>query len=274
MGHPDFVPSTRETTWRAGRFWWDCSRPNDAIVHPLRALIFDLGALTDLECDGHRVVFNAAFAAHGLPIHWTVARYRQLLALRDERQRVLAELRKRCVGTECDVLTELLADEICATKAIMFEEIILDAGLTPRPGLIDTIMDAFAAGVPVTVVTSGRRSWAEPLIRQLAGEGLVESIITADDVLSSQPAGAFRHALDELGLTPHDALAITGSVAGLRAASTAGLATVLIDADGCGADASKAVAVRADYDGIDPLRISTCQRLHARWWTSHAPTAA
>ncbi|MGW9181651.1 hypothetical protein ACWGPE_18960, partial [Agromyces sp. NPDC055658] len=84
-------------------------------------MVFDLDALSDLDLEGHRVVFNAAFAAHGLPIQWSVGRYQQLLALHDERQRVTAELRKRCVGTECDVLTEVLADEICMTKDMMFD---------------------------------------------------------------------------------------------------------------------------------------------------------
>ena len=77
VGHPDGVPTTQEKSWRAGRFWWDWSRPSTASVSPLRAVIFDLDALADIESDGHRVVFNAAFAAHGLDISWTVERYRQ-----------------------------------------------------------------------------------------------------------------------------------------------------------------------------------------------------
>ena len=68
-------------------------------MYPLRAVIFDLDALTDIEFDGHRVAFNAAFAAHGLDVEWSVGRYRQLLALGDERQRVRAELRKRGIAS-------------------------------------------------------------------------------------------------------------------------------------------------------------------------------
>ena len=62
------------------------------------------------------MAYNAAFEAHGLDFQWSVTRYRQLLALSDERQRIAAELRKRCVATEADVLTKLLADEIYNTK--------------------------------------------------------------------------------------------------------------------------------------------------------------
>ncbi|WP_029106918.1 HAD family hydrolase [Mycobacterium sp. URHD0025] len=271
------MSTPQEKSWRAGRFWWDCARAETS-AHPLRAVILDLDALSDLDVDGHRVVFNAAFAAHGLPIQWGVARYQQLLALHDERQRVAAELRKRCVGPECDVLTEVLADEICMTKDMMFDEMILDAGLTPRPGLEDLMNDAFLAGLPVGVVAAGRRRWAEPLVRQLVGEGLVETVVTTDDV-SATGTELYRHALVELGVAGHDALALVGSAPGLRAASGAGMASVLIEPD-AGAYASNlrgtaaAVAVRPDFAGADALRLSVCQRLHTQWWAQRSPSAA
>ena len=42
----------------------------------LRALIFDVdGTLADTERDGHRVAFNAAFAAAGLAWQWDEALY-------------------------------------------------------------------------------------------------------------------------------------------------------------------------------------------------------
>ncbi|AKS35676.1 HAD family hydrolase [Mycolicibacterium goodii] len=261
----------QEKAWRAGRFWWDCTQSADPGAHPLRALIFDLDAMSDLDLDGHRVVFNAAFAAHGLPLQWSPARYRQLLALRDERQRVGAELRKRCVGPECDVLVELLADEICATKDMIFDEMILDLGLSPRAGLVDLVMDAFAQNVPVGVVSGGRRRWVEPLVRQLVGDGLVDVIVTGDDV-SGTHAEAFGQALAELGVAPHDALGIAGSAAGLRAANAAGLAPALVGAD---PDVTgPAVTVRADYTCADGLRLATCRRLLAQWWAQHSPSAA
>jgi beta-phosphoglucomutase-like phosphatase (HAD superfamily) len=264
------VPSTQP--WCAGRFWWDWSRPSDVDVYPLRAVILDLDAVTDLDCEGHRVAFNAAFAAHGLPIGWSEPRYRQLLALRTERQRVLAELRKRCVGTECDVLTELLADEICAAKQRLFEETVLDAGLSPRPGLLDFVMDAFTKGVPVAVMAQGPRRWAEPLVRQLVGDGLITTIVTADD--ATPGVAAFDLALDEVGASPRGALAIAGCMTGARTATTAGIATVLVGADDLGADIAGVVALRPDYSGTDPLRIATCERLHSRWAARRTPAAA
>jgi beta-phosphoglucomutase-like phosphatase (HAD superfamily) len=251
-------------TWRAGRFWWDISHPSQIGPQPLRAVIFDLDALTDVECGGHRAAFNAAFAAHGLTLKWSVPRYRQLLALHDERQRVAAELRARGVCTECDVLLKALVDAICATKARMVDATMLDADLDPRAGLVDLITEAFTAGVAVGVTSTGRRDWVQPLVRQLVGDGLVQTIVTADDVGAPvSSGGAYRLALAELGAPAHDSLVFTGSPTGVRAALSIGLAGVLVDPATLGA--------RADYDG---LRMADCQRLHAGLWSRGNRSAA
>lgn len=273
MRHPVQMPTTQKTSWRAGRFWWDGATPAGTGCS-LGAVLLDLDALADVECDGHRVAYNAAFEAHGLDFGWSVPRYRQLLALSDERQRIAAELRKRCVATESDVLTALLADEIYATKTMMFDELVLECDLAPRPGLVDLVMDTVGAGVQVAVVTSGQRSWAEPLVRQLVGEGLVETVVTADDVRKPMPdPETHRHALWELGFSAENALAITGSASGLRAATAADLATIVVTGEGT-PDIPTAVAVRPHYDGDTPLRVTECQRLHGNWWKTHKPSAA
>ena len=147
------MTSTEQRSWRAGRFWWDSARPDgEAGERKLQALVFDLDAMADVECDGHRPAFNAAFAAHGLALRWSVSRYRKLLTLSDERQRVAAELRARGVCTECDVLATRLVEDICATKATLVAATMLDADTSPRAGLVDLVTDAFSAGVAVGVV--------------------------------------------------------------------------------------------------------------------------
>jgi beta-phosphoglucomutase-like phosphatase (HAD superfamily) len=255
---------TPDKAWRAGRFWWDSSRPDPVGSHPLSAVVFDLDALTDVECGGHRLAFNAAFAAHGLGLHWSAARYRKLLALPDERQRVAAELRARGVCTECDVLLRVLVEQICATKSRMLDDVVLAADLDARTGLVELITDAFTAGVAVGVVSTGRRQWVEPLVRQLVGDGLIQTIVTADDLAPAAPVGAgFRMALAEMGAPAHDSLAFTGSADGVRGAAAVGLSGVLVDPEVVGA--------RADYDG---LRVTDCQRLHDESWARGSRSAA
>ena len=259
------MTSTEQRSWRAGRFWWDSARPEgQAGERRLQALVFDLDALADVECDGHRPAFNAAFAAHGLALRWTVSRYRKLLTLSDERQRVAAELRARGVCTECDVLARRLVEDICATKATLTSATMLAADTRPRTGLVELVTEAFSAGVAVGVVSSGPRHWVRPLVRQLLGDGVVQTIVTADDLAASSPAYA-RHqlALSELGAHARESLAFAGSPAGLRSAAGAGLAGVMVDPD--------AVGGRADYAG---LRVADCQRLQTRLWAGRTASAA
>ena len=54
----------------------------------LRALLWDVdGTLAETERHGHRVAFNQAFAASGLPWHWDEARYGELLQVSGGRER-------------------------------------------------------------------------------------------------------------------------------------------------------------------------------------------
>ncbi|MEZ0340033.1 HAD family hydrolase [Mycobacterium sp. pV006] len=241
--------------WRAGRFWWDWPRPSDANMVPLRAVVVDLDALADIDLAGHLPAFNAAFAELGLDITWSVQRYRQLRVLSDERTRVAAELRKRGVRCECDVLAELLVDEICATKAMILAETILDADVAPRPDIAELITEALGAGVAVAVVSTGSHTWVEPLVRQLIGDGVVSAVVTADD---AQDGDLYQHALAELGVTPNDSLVFAGSPASQRAATAAGVPTVLV----------------ADDDGRAPLHLADCQQVRDTWNQSHSITAA
>ncbi|MDY6995643.1 MAG: HAD hydrolase-like protein [Actinomycetota bacterium] len=247
---------TPQRAWRAGRFWWDWPQPGETRVHPLRALIFDLDALADIENDGHRPAFNAAFAELNLGFDWSEARYRQLLALSDERRRVAAELRKRGISSECDVLAELLVDEICSTKEMILGETILDADIAARDGLVELITEAFGAGIAIGIVSGGSHAWVEPLVRQLVGEGVVGAVVTADD---APPEGRYPAALTELGVSASDSLAFAGSPANQRMATAAGVASVLIDSD------STAAA---------PMRVADCRSVHDRWQESRRPSAA
>ncbi len=253
------VQPTQQRTWRAGRVWWDWPQPSDAVAQPLRAVVFDLEALADIEGAGHRPAFNAAFAELGLDIEWSVARYRQLQALCDERRRVAAELRKRGVSSECDVLAELLVDEICAAKAMILDETILDADVVTRLGLVELITEAFGAGIAIGIVSSGRHTWVEPLVRQLVGEGVVSAIVTAADLPAAPASNLYQVALAELGASPQNALAFAGSQSSQRKATAAGLPTVLIDNE--------------DTFGA-PLRVADCQRVHDSWQVAPRPSAA
>ncbi|MBS4728843.1 HAD hydrolase-like protein [Mycobacterium sp. SM1] len=251
-------------------FWWERARPAGTAVQPLRAVLFDAEtALADLERDGHRVAYNAAFAAHGLDISWAAEEYGRLLRISDGERRVATELRRRGFGRSAGAL----AAQIYRTKTAVFGECVLGGDVAPRAGLIELIMSLFVAGIWVGVLSAQPRGLVESLVRQLVGDGLAETIVTGDDVDPRDgDVELYRLALWELGVTPESALAVTGSVQGLAAAGAAGLpAVVVTTAYTAGQKFPGAVAVRSGYDSRrgepEPLLAAGCQRLHGQWWT-------
>jgi len=245
-------------------FWWDAGRPAHATVEPLKAVIFDLdGALADVERDGQRMAFNAAFAAHGLDISWTVEEYGRLVCIGDEQRRIASALRRRGFGR----VSGEIAAHVSRTKNDLFEESVLDGDVTARAGLDDLVNSLFFAGVPVAVVSTGARKWVEPLVRQLIGDGIAETIVTPDDLPNpGREPDLHGHALWELGLAPESALAVAGTHRGLRAARAAKLATLVVTTGySVGADFTGAVEVRSGYDG---LLSAGCELMHRRWQTT------
>ena len=227
-------------------------------------MLFNLdGAVADLHRDGHRAAFNAAFAAHGLPVRWDVEQYRHALRIRDDRRRIAAALRRRGYGRD----SAALAAEVLRTKDALFERCVLDGDVSPRPGLIDLVTSLFVAGIDVAVVSTGARSWVEPLVRQLIGDGLAATVVSRDDLTVVGPdPDVYGHALWELGLPPEHALAVESSAAGLSAATAAKLTTLVVTTPyTAGQDFTGAEAVRHRYDEPQPLRASGCVALHRRW---------
>ncbi len=152
---------------------------------------------------------------------------------------------------EADILRAVIFD---ADSALA--DIERDGDVAARAGLVDLVMSLFVAGIWVGVVSTRPRKWAEPLVRELIGDGLVETIVTVDD-LSNIEAGPgceaelYRLALWEMGITHRSALAVTGSGRGWRAAVAVELPTVV---------------VVTGYDGADSLRAADCRQAHRRWW--------
>jgi len=69
---------------------------------------------------------------------------------------------------------------------------------------------------------TGARRWVAPLVRQLMGDGIAETIVTPDDLTRpGREPDLHGHALWELGLAPEAALAVAGTPRGLRAVDDA-----------------------------------------------------
>lgn len=161
--------------------------------------------------------------------------------------------------------------DVSPLRAVIFDVDALgyvdaDGDIAPRAGLADLVLSLFVAGVWVGVVSPDRRDRVQPLVRQLVGDGLSETIVSADDLTRpGVDAELYRLALWELGITGGDALAIAGSDRGSWAAADGGLPVVAMD-DGPGfAGFADVVAVLDDYDG---LLVEGCRQLRTQWWVA------
>ncbi len=130
----------------------------------------------------------------------------------------------RELPSEADVLRAVIfdADSVLA-------HIERDCDMAARTELIDSVLSLFVAGIWVSVVSGGPRTQVEAMVRQLLGDGLVETIVTIDDLPEPDAELArggelYRLALWEMGITARGALAVTGPGAGLRSSAAAGTA--------------------------------------------------
>lgn len=151
----------------------------------------------------------------------------------------------REIRTEADVLRAVIFDADSALANIE-----RDGDVSARNDLIDSVMSLFVAGIWVSVVSARPRTQVQTMVRQLLGDGLVETIVSMED-LPEPEAGMvrsgelYRLALWELGITPRGALAVTGPGAELLPSATAGLPAVVVD---------------------ELLSAASCQQAHRRWW--------
>lgn len=156
------------------------------------------------------------------------------------------------------------ATEAGVLRAVIFDadSAMVDIGRdTPKTGLVDSVLSLFCAGIWVGVVSTRPRESVETLVRHVVGDGLVEAIVAIDDLVDlalptarAREAELYRLTLWELGIMPHDALAVTGCGRGLRAATAAEL---------------PALKIRGGYDRPEPLLASAFQRAHRRWRIDH-----
>ncbi len=149
--------------------------------------------------------------------------------------------------------------EAYALRGVIFDadsvlaHIERDCDAAARTELIDSVMSLFVAGIWVSVVGAGRRAQVETMVRQLLGDGLVETIVTIDDLPKpdaelARDGELYRLALWEMGITARGALAVAGLGAGLCSSAAAGLPTVV----------------------VDELSAASCQQAHRRWWIQQA----
>lgn len=193
----------------------------------LTCVVFDVdGTLVDSERDGHRIAFNRAFAELGLPDRWDEELYGRLLEVTGGARRIDTWLREQ--GME-EAERRRLVPRLHERKTALFQQLVTEGAIDPRPGVNELLDDLDAAGVRLAVATTGTRSWVEPLLDRLFGIGRFPVVVTGDDVPKRKPdPSAYLMALDGLGADPRAVVAVEDSEPGLVAARAAGLTCAVV----------------------------------------------
>ena len=201
---------------------------NAGAVPVLAGVVLDVdGTLVDSERDGHRVAFNQAFEEAGLPYRWDPEKYGELLAITGGRRRLRLFLNDRGVpDPDCDEL----AGRLHRRKTEVFQDLVAEGRVPPRPGVVELLDELGAAHVPLGIATTGSRAWVEPLLARLFGLDRFAVVVTGDDTPVRKPdPGAHRLAARGLGVDGRTGVvAVEDSRNGLEAALAAGLPCAMV----------------------------------------------
>jgi HAD superfamily hydrolase (TIGR01509 family) len=195
------------------------------------ALIFDCdGVLVDTERDGHRVAFNRAFAALGLPFEWTVEQYGNLLKVAGGKERMRSFFDE--IGWPVPTVDrDALIKRLHQLKTDYFIQLIESGELPVRGGINRIVDEAYAAGVRLAVCSTSNERAVTGVVKRLLGlerYAKFAGIFAGDIVTQKKPDPAiYQLAVLRLRLDPRRCLVIEDSHNGLLAAIRAGISCVV-----------------------------------------------
>lgn len=197
----------------------------------IEALIFDVdGTLADTE-EAHRVAFNLAFERHRLGWTWSRDEYRQLLEVTGGKERIASYIDLLPLGTTERKQLLGLVPALHADKTRFYTAAVQDGGLGLREGVSRLIDEALEHGCRLAIASTTTAANIHALLTATLGSrglDLFSVIACGDQVRAKKPApDIYQLALATLGLQPERALALEDSVMGLRAATGAGLWTLV-----------------------------------------------
>jgi HAD superfamily hydrolase (TIGR01509 family) len=225
------------------------------------AVVFDVdGTLVDSERDGHRVAFNRAFAATGLPYRWDEATYGELLQITGGKRRLVHYLERQGVPPRT---AARLADRLHRDKTEIFVAMVRAGEIDSRPGVENLLAELRRAGARLGVATTGSRDWVQALLETRFAAVEFEVVVTRHEAPALKPEpDAYLLAVERLGLGDGRAVAVEDSRNGLVAAGRAGLPCVIAtNAYTAGQAFPEAELV---LDGFGGLEAETLRRIAER----------
>jgi len=198
----------------------------------LQALIFDVdGTLADNERDGHRVAFNEAFAAYGLDWDWTPELYGKLLDVTGGKERIKFYVETYRAGELTPNDMEAFIATLHKEKTRLYTDLINQHRLPLRIGVKRLIDEARDAGLRLAIATTTTLLNVTTLLENTLSPDAATwfDVIAAGDIVNAKkPApDIYFYALNELKLESNQCLAFEDSANGLKAATQAGLKTLI-----------------------------------------------
>jgi HAD superfamily hydrolase (TIGR01509 family) len=197
----------------------------------LKAIIFDMdGTLADTE-DIHRIAFNQAFAEFKLSWEWSVAEYKELLAISGGKERIRNYFQLKETIPEENTDLWHFAESIHKRKSDIYRDRLIAGHIQLRPGVKRLIDDAIENKIILSIATSSSQKNVETLLKNALGENamsIFSVVVTSDTVEDKKPSPAvYQMVLSELGLSAENCIAIEDTYNGNRAANSANLKTVI-----------------------------------------------
>ncbi len=197
----------------------------------LQGLIFDVdGTLADTE-EVHRQAFNRTFARYGLDWEWTPALYAELLAISGGRERVThyARLVAPALAARRDFAEMVVS--LHRAKTDCYADMLIAGEVRLRRGVERLLHEARANGISLGIATNSAWSNLKALLDNNlppAWPTWFRAIETCDSVPEKKPSPTvYRAVLRRIDIAPASCIALEDTENGLRAATAAGLTTVI-----------------------------------------------
>jgi len=197
----------------------------------LKALIFDVdGTLADTEM-AHLGAFNSAFAELDLDWHWDVTLYKQLLSISGGKERIKHYMTLRNMRTIDGAALHDKINRIHEIKTLNYERAVSEGLVNMRPGVLSLLEAARNSGLKTAIATTTSPANVSALLGSTLGPhwrlyfDVIEDASTAEQ--KKPHPQVYLQTLYRLDLSGSECLVIEDSYNGLKAATAAGLPTII-----------------------------------------------
>jgi HAD superfamily hydrolase (TIGR01509 family) len=264
----------------------------------LRAVLFDVdGTLADTEALGHRPAYNRAFRKLGLQFRWGPKLYRRLLRQPGGRERLKYYVQHYqpdlgAEQAEVDVSLDAWVAKVHELKSKYFRQRMRHGRVPLRPGIARIMREARSNDLKLAIVTNASLKTLKPVLKYCMGPELaaeIDVISSGEEVRHKKPApDVYQLAMQRLGVSPGECVALEDSEMGLAAAAAAGVpAVVTVNSDtleqdfaearlvvsSLGEPGAPATVLKGGFDGPRWVTVETLRQVNRGTAASRARAA-